>query len=111
MECLFHIAGLIKPNSRDLDSFQANFTDIAKEEQVRKVHDMLGPHILRRMKVDVLKNMPSKSEFIIHTYLSKGLKEFYNRVLTKNFDALRTKNGASSSLLNVMMELKRSQMG
>ena len=95
MECLFHIAGLIKPNSRDLDSFQANFTDIAKEEQVRKVHDMLGPHILRRMKVDVLKNILSKSEIIIPTNLSKDQKKFYKMVLTKNFDALRTKSGAS----------------
>merc|ERR1712226_610651 len=80
---------------------------IAKEDQVRKLHEMLGPHMLRRMKADVLKNMPSKSEFIVRTNLAPSQKKFYKSILTRNFDALRAKSGASCSLLNVMMELKK----
>merc|ERR1712226_412394 len=80
---------------------------IAKEDQVRKLHEMLGPHMLRRMKADVLKSMPSKSEFIVRTNLAGAQKKYYKSILTRNFDALRAKSGASCSLLNVMMELKK----
>lgn len=87
--------------------FQSNFTDIAKEEQVHKLHQLLGPHMLRRMKADVLKSMPSKSEFIVRTNLAPMQRKFYKSILTHNFEALRAKSGAQSSLLNVMMELKK----
>jgi SNF2 family DNA or RNA helicase len=54
----------------DMDGFLNDFLDIAKEEQVKKLHDMLGPHLLRRMKSDVLAGMPSKSEFIVRVDLA-----------------------------------------
>ena len=50
--------------------FMEEFTDISKEDQIKKLHDMLGPHMLRRLKADVLKNMPSKSESIVRVELS-----------------------------------------
>ena len=108
LEELFYLLNFLTPSKfNDLEGFQANFTDIAKEEQVNKLHTMLGPHMLRRMKADVLKNMPSKSEFIVRTNLAPMQKKFYKNILTHNFDALRAKSGAQTSLLNVMMELKK----
>jgi len=108
LEELFYLLNFLTPTKfNDLDTFQGNFTDIAKEEQVRKLHELLGPHMLRRMKADVLKNMPSKSEFIVRTNLAPMQKKFYKSILTKNFDALRAKSGASCSLLNIMVELKK----
>jgi len=56
--------------NRDLQGFLNEFADIAKEEQVKKLHDMLGPHLLRRLKADVLKGIPSKSEFIVRVELT-----------------------------------------
>ena len=38
--------------------------------QIKKLHQILGPHMLRRLKSDVLKGIPSKSEFIIRVDLS-----------------------------------------
>ena len=108
LEELFYLLNFLTPSKfNDLDSFQANFTDIAKEEQVRKLHELLGPHMLRRMKADVLKNMPSKSEFIVRTNLAPMQKKFYKNILTHNFESLRAKSGASCSLLNIMVELKK----
>jgi len=108
LEELFYLLNFLTPSKfNDLESFQSNFTDIAKEEQVRKLHELLGPHMLRRMKTDVLKNMPSKSEFIVRTNLAPMQKKYYKSILTHNFDALRAKSGASCSLLNVMVELKK----
>merc|ERR1712038_1738285 len=108
LEELFYLLNFLTPSKfKDLDAFQANFTDIAKEDQVRKLHELLGPHMLRRMKADVLKNMPSKSEFIVRTNLAGPQKKYYKSILTHNFESLRAKSGASCSLLNIMVELKK----
>ena len=34
------------------------------------MHSMLAPHMLRRLKSDVLKDIPAKSEFIVRVDLS-----------------------------------------
>ena len=54
----------------DQDGFLNEFADIAKEDQVKRLHELLGPHLLRRMKVDVLEGMPTKSEFIVRVDLA-----------------------------------------
>ena len=53
-----------------LEEFQDEFQDISKEEQVKKLHELLAPHLLRRLKQDVLKNIPSKRELIVRVDLS-----------------------------------------
>lgn len=70
---------------------------------------MLGPHMLRRLKADVLKSMPSKSEFIVRVELSPMQKKYYKYILTRNFEALNPKGGGGGacSLLNIMMDLKK----
>lgn len=109
LEELFHLLNFLSRDKfNDLNSFQNEFADVAKEEQVKRLHEMLGPHMLRRLKADVLKNMPSKSEFIVRVELSTMQKKFYKFILTKNYEALNSKSGGNScSLINVMMDLKK----
>ena len=105
---LFYLLNFLTPSKfTDLGSFQSSFEDIAKEDQVRKLHELLGPHMLRRLKADVLKDMPTKSEFIVRTNLSAIQKKVYKNILTRNFEALNAKGGGQVSLLNIMMELKK----
>ena len=56
--------------SRNQNTFLTEFEDVAKEDQIKKLHDILGPHMLRRLKGDVLKGIPSKSELIVRVELS-----------------------------------------
>lgn len=109
LEELFHLLNFLSPaRFNDLQGFLNEFADIAKEEQVKKLHDMLGPHLLRRMKADVLKGMPSKSEFIVRVDLAPLQKKYYKWILTKNFEALNSKSGGQQvSLINIMMDLKK----
>ncbi|KHJ49017.1 CHDCT2 domain protein [Trichuris suis] len=109
LEELFHLLNFLSPDRfSDMEMFTQEFTDISKEEQIAKLHCMLGPHMLRRLKSDVLKGMPAKSELIVRVELSSIQKKYYKYVLTKNFDALNTKSGGSQvSLLNIMMDLKK----
>ncbi|XP_017876015.1 chromodomain-helicase-DNA-binding protein Mi-2 homolog isoform X4 [Ceratina calcarata] len=109
LEELFHLLNfLCRDKFNDLAAFQNEFADISKEEQVKKLHELLGPHMLRRLKADVLKNMPSKSEFIVRVELSPMQKKYYKYILTRNFEALNPKGGGQQvSLLNIMMDLKK----
>ena len=59
---------------REMEVFLNEFADISKDEQVGKLHEMLAPHMLRRLKVDVLKDLPTKSEFIVRIELSQMQK-------------------------------------
>lgn len=110
LEELYHLLNfLCSEKFNDLTAFQGEFADISKEDQVKKLHDMLGPHMLRRLKADVLKSMPTKSEFIVRVELSPMQKKYYKYILTKNYEALNSKGGGGNacSMLNVMMDLKK----
>lgn len=58
----------------NLEGFLEEFADISKEDQIKKLHDLLGPHMLRRLKADVFKNMPAKTELIVRVELSQMQK-------------------------------------
>ncbi|BHF73229.1 choline dehydrogenase 5 [Sparganum proliferum] len=109
LEELFHLLHFMSPEKfYDMQGFLDEFADISKEDQVKKLHEMLGKHLLRRLKADVLKNMPSKGEFIVRVELSPMQKKYYKFILTRNFDALSCRGGGTQvSLINIMMDLKK----
>ena len=105
---LYCILSFMCPYKFDnIADFQANFTDITKEEQIKRLHEILAPHMLRRLKTDVFKTIPIKSEFIIRVELSKAQKKFYKFILTKNYAELNrtgcavNKNSLNSLLMNL----------
>lgn len=74
LEELFHLLNFLCPEKfNDLSAFQNEFEDIAKEDQIKKLHDLLGPHMLRRLKADVLKvsnnNFLNKTKSKLHSIL------------------------------------------
>ncbi len=91
-----------------MEEFLEQFSDIAREEQVKRLHEMLAPHMLRRLKADVFTDIPDKSEFIIRVELSPLQRKFYKHILTKNFAALNVRGHQNqTSLMNIMMDLRK----
>ncbi|KAK7377174.1 hypothetical protein VNO80_02594 [Phaseolus coccineus] len=90
-----------------LEEFQEEFKDINREEQILRLHKMLAPHLLRRMKKDVLIELPPKKELILRVELSSLQKEYYKAILTRNYEILTRQGGAQVSLINVVMELRK----
>ncbi|XP_031101578.1 CHD3-type chromatin-remodeling factor PICKLE [Ipomoea triloba] len=90
-----------------LEEFQEEFKDISQEEQISRLHRMLAPHLLRRVKKDVMKELPPKKELILRVELSTMQKEYYKAILTRNYQILTRKGGAQISLINVVMELRK----
>ncbi|XP_057845926.2 CHD3-type chromatin-remodeling factor PICKLE [Cryptomeria japonica] len=90
-----------------LEEFQHEFKDISQEEQVGRLHKMLAPHLLRRVKKDVMKDLPPKKELILRVELSSMQKEYYKAILTRNYHILSRRGGPQISLNNVVMELRK----
>jgi chromodomain-helicase-DNA-binding protein 4 len=90
-----------------LEEFQEEFKDINQEEQILRLHKMLAPHLLRRLKKDVMKELPPKKELILRVDLSSKQKEYYKAILTRNYQILARRGGAQISLINVVMELRK----
>ncbi|OLL25270.1 Chromodomain helicase hrp3, partial [Neolecta irregularis DAH-3] len=84
--------------------------DDEQEEYIRDLHSRLQPFILRRLKKDVEKSLPSKSERILRVELSDLQTHYYKNILTRNYKALNAgaTGGSQMSLLNIMAELKKA---
>eukprot|EP01147_Barroeca_monosierra_P000333 gene333-3700_t len=83
----------------DLDAFQRwfDFDDVysesgddrllEKEQEdhiVSKLHQILKPFLLRRLKTDVEINIPSKKEFVLYASLSPLQKDYYTALIDKS---------------------------
>lgn len=53
--------------------------------------------IISGVKKDVMKDLPTKNEFILHVELSSMQKEYYKAILTRNYQILTRKSGAQVS--------------
>ncbi|KAK8943573.1 CHD3-type chromatin-remodeling factor PICKLE [Platanthera guangdongensis] len=90
-----------------IEDFQEEFRDINQEEQIARLHKLLAPHLLRRLKKDVMKDLPPKKELILRVDLSVKQKEYYKAILTRNYQILARRGGSQISLINVVMELRK----
>ncbi|KAL0051035.1 hypothetical protein WJX82_000961 [Trebouxia sp. C0006] len=91
---------------QSLEDFEADFSDLSHGDQIAKLHELLSPHLLRRLKKDVLKQLPPKKEQIVRVELSPLQKDWYRGILTKNFPNL-TNGKQTGRLKSVMMELRK----
>jgi len=84
---------------------------IRDEAQIARLHALLQPHLLRRVKKDVLRAMPGKTERIVRVDLAAPQRRLYRAVLSRNFRELTRggRGGAAgkASLTNIIMELKK----
>ncbi|KAI0160978.1 hypothetical protein GGR52DRAFT_576390 [Hypoxylon sp. FL1284] len=88
----------------DLDTLAA----VDAQAKLQDLHASIAPFILRRTKETVESDLPPKTEKIIRVELSDVQLEYYKNILTRNYAALNEGNtGQKSSLLNIVMELKK----
>ena len=94
---------------QDMNEFLSKFGDLKDSSQVAKLHDVLKPYLLRRIKEDVEKSLPPKEETIVEVALTSLQKRFYKAIFEKNTSYLYKglKSSNQPSLMNVMMELRK----
>ena len=78
-------------------------------KKIAELTDAVAPYMIRRTKQKVEKDLPPKTEKIIRVELSDVQLEYYKNILTRNYTALNAGAKAhKTSLLNIMMELKKA---
>lgn len=86
--------------------------DLTSEDASRKISeltDAISPYMIRRTKQKVENDLPPKTEKIMRVELSDVQLEYYKNILTRNYAALNAGSKAQkTSLLNIMMELKKA---
>lgn len=60
--------------------------DKTKQELVKKMHVVLQPLLLRRVKADVAKYLPKKREYVLFAPMTKEQTDLYNAINDKNID-------------------------
>ncbi|QDZ23866.1 chromatin remodeling factor [Chloropicon primus] len=111
LEELFMLMHFIDPKKfsyNQVDEFLEDFSDISTEDQIEELHKLLKPHLLRRMKRDVLKQLPPKKEQIVLVEMSHEQKDVYKALLMENFQLLSSKSKTKvSGLKNLLMDLRK----
>ncbi|KAF0920673.1 hypothetical protein E2562_036182 [Oryza meyeriana var. granulata] len=84
--------------------------DLTMDEKIARIHDILKPRMLRRMKSEVLTDsMPIKKWVEVPCALTDSQRELYINILEKNYSKLNSAilNGRKLSLNNILMELRK----
>ncbi len=53
-----------------------------------KLHKILRPFLLRRLKTDVATDLPPKKEMLLYVGMSDVQRNVYRQILSKDMDAL-----------------------
>lgn len=107
---LWSLLNFIEPAKfPDLDKFLSSFGTISTQEQVESLQYRIAPHILRRVKEDVAKDIPPKEETIIDVELTTIQKQYYVAILQRNLSFLtQNTKGSMPKLMNIQMELRKT---
>ena len=92
----------------DAETFSKRYGSITTQEQVEGLQRRIAPHVLRRVKEDVAKDIPPKEETIIDVELTTIQKQYYRAIFEKNHGFLmQTTKGGLPKLMNIQMELRK----
>lgn len=95
----------------DAEQFDAWFSltdESGKENVIKKLHTVLRPFMLRRVKKDVAKSLPPKKETKLYIGLTQMQQEWYIKVLNKDAHELNKLGGPERvRLLNILMQLRK----
>ncbi|XP_061419890.1 SWI/SNF-related matrix-associated actin-dependent regulator of chromatin subfamily A member 5-like [Lethenteron reissneri] len=92
----------------DFDSWFDTNNCLGDQQLVERLHMVLRPFLLRRIKADVEKSLSPKKECKIYIGLSKMQREWYTKILMKDIDILNSAGKMDKMrLLNILMQLRK----
>ena len=76
---------------------------------ISQLHKLLRPFVLRRLKADVERSMPPKTETILFASLTKCQRDVYKSLLKRDASLLGKEDGSCSraSIANIAMQLRK----
>lgn len=76
-------------------------------QRVSKLHTVLRPYLLRRLKRDVEKELPSKYEHLVLCPLSKRQRFLYDEFMSKGQTREDLDSGVYQKIANILMQLRK----
>lgn len=102
---LMALMHFLRPDQFSLDvDFDVTTAD---PEAVANLHKKLDNVMIRRLKKDVIKELPGKTEKILRVEMSAMQQKMYKAILSRNYQILSAAGAAQVSLLNIAIELKK----
>lgn len=99
---------LEKTNTGDIiDENVTSKLDKDTRDTVARLHQVLRPYLLRRLKKDVEKQMPGKYEHIVYCRLSKRQRYLYDDFMSRAKTRETLSSGNFLSIINCLMQLRK----
>ena len=95
-----------RPVEQILEHGRDTMDDEAKQI-VSKLHKVLRPYLLRRLKADVEKQMPAKYEHVVYCRLSKRQRYLYDGFMSLAQTRETLASGNYLSIINCLMQLRK----
>ena len=94
--------------AEDFDSWFNIEDEDGQSNVIKKLHTILRPFLLRRLKVDVAHGLPPKTETKLYVGISEMQRAWYQRLLQKDATHLNAIGGSDRvRLLNILMQLRK----
>ena len=74
---------------------------------VSRLHGVLRPFLLRRLKSEVEKNLPGKIEHVVHCGLSKRQRRLYEEYMASSDTSTTLSSGNLLGIINCLMQLRK----
>ncbi|KAG1465772.1 hypothetical protein G6F56_004820 [Rhizopus delemar] len=74
---------------------------------IQKLHTVLRPYLLRRIKLDVEKQMPEKHEHVVYCKLSKRQRFLYDDFMSRAKTKETLASGHFLNIINCLMQLRK----
>ncbi len=67
----------------------------------------MRPFLLRRLKIDVEKQMPSKTEHVVYCDLSRRQRFLYDEFMARSRTKETLRSGNYMNVMNILMQLRK----
>lgn len=82
-------------------------TQVLNQKLVERLHSILRPFILRRLKSDVEKSLPDKHEHIVKCALSRRQRRLYEEYISSSTTLKTLSSGNVMGVMNCLMQLRK----
>jgi chromodomain-helicase-DNA-binding protein 7 len=110
MQELWTLLNFIEPfKFPSMEQFMHSYGNMSNRDQVEALQNAIAPFMLRRVKEDVAKDIPSKEETLIDVELTSIQKQYYRAIFEHNHTFLNmgASRASAPKLMNIQMELRK----
>ena len=77
------------------------------DDLINRLHGVIRPFILRRLKKDVEKQLPNKYEHVVRCHLSRRQQYLYEEYMGRTTTRSALSGGNFMGMMNILMQLRK----